>query len=194
MGSVLPLTVHVHCTLYNHAWGSLFKNRLGHVLLLNPGCKHTGCWNFGNLSKPTSKVDIHQPTHPLLGQRMVYFFVKFIHSSAGFFINPSIRKQSSFYLVTFILLYALIRPSTRIHLPIDILQFIHPSTGIRSSFNRNFFILLPEFIHPSAGIFIHPSIGMQSSFYRISLILIHPLIRPSTRIHLPIYWIVFILT
>ena len=127
-------------------------------------------------------------------QRMVYFFVKFIHPSAGLFINPSIRKQSSFYLVTFILLYALIRPSTRIHLPIDILQFIHPSTGIRSSFNRNFFILLPEFIHPSAGIFIHPSIGMQSSFYRISLILIHPLIRPSTRIHLPIYWIVFILT
>ena len=173
----------MHCTLYNPAWGSLFKNRLGHVLLLNPGCKHTGCWNFGNLSKPTSKVDIHQPTHPLLGQRMVYFFVKFIHSSAGFFINPSIRKQSSFYLVTFILLYALIRPSTRIHLPIDILQFIHPSTGIRSSFNRNSFILQQEFFHPSTGIHSSFCRNFHPSFHRNAIILLPDFINPNTSTH-----------
>ena len=36
---------------YNHAWGRLLENRLDHVLLLKPGYKRTGCWDFGNLSK-----------------------------------------------------------------------------------------------------------------------------------------------
>ena len=40
--------------VYNHALGRLFKNRLGHVLLLNPGCKRTRCWDLGNLIKPTT--------------------------------------------------------------------------------------------------------------------------------------------
>ena len=116
-------------------------------------------------------------------QRMVYFFVKFIHPSAGLFINPSIRKQSSFYLVTFILLYALIRPSTRIHLPIDILQFIHPSTGIRSSFNRNSFILQQEFFHPSTGIHSSFCRNFHPSFHRNAIILLPDFINPTTSTH-----------
>jgi len=33
-----------------------FKNRLGHVLLLNPGCKRTGCWDLGNLCPNLMKL------------------------------------------------------------------------------------------------------------------------------------------
>ena len=33
-----------------------FKNRLGHVLLLNPGCQRTRCWDFGNLCPNLMKL------------------------------------------------------------------------------------------------------------------------------------------
>ena len=59
---------------YNHAWGRLFENHLEHVLLLNPGCKRTGGWDFGNLSKrqlPKSVLDTALSPHLFYPARSV---------------------------------------------------------------------------------------------------------------------------